>query len=147
MALHKVTERVVILNNYIHMYLVVAKIFPPTFSLTQSFLEGASGVGTSVVLLRVKSVGSLICVLAAQSGLSREGRSGVLGMLDAEWAELRESESASASGLGESPATSGSSESVCRLSQSVGTCILLVCNHQEHTSEAALFRDTSTYML
>ena len=92
--------------------LVVAKIFPPTFSLTQSFLEGASGVETSVVLLRVKSVGSLICALAGQSGLSREGRSGVLGMLDAEWAELRERESASASGLGESPPTSGSSESV-----------------------------------
>ncbi len=59
---------------------MVAKIFPPTFSLTQSLREGASGVDNKVVLRREKSVGSLTLALA--SPLSLLGRSGVEGLLE-----------------------------------------------------------------
>lgn len=42
--------------------LVVANILPPMFSLTQSFLDGASGVGTKAVAFRPKSPGSSVLV-------------------------------------------------------------------------------------
>lgn len=41
-------------------HLVVANILPPMFSLTQSFLEGASGVEINDVALSPKSPGSML---------------------------------------------------------------------------------------
>ncbi len=70
---------------------MVAKILPPTFSLTQSLREGASGVDNKVVLRREKSVGSLTLALASPLSLLR---SGVGGLLE-EGAELIETESSS----------------------------------------------------
>ncbi len=60
---------------------VVANIFPPTFNLTQSCREAASGVGSVDVRLNTKSIGSVDLWAALPPVASLESRSGVDGVL------------------------------------------------------------------
>lgn len=46
---------------------------PPMFSRTQSFLEGASGVGTKEVALRPKSPGSMVVLEEQVEAIEEEG--------------------------------------------------------------------------